>query len=349
MSSSSTPALSVLDLVPVRTGQTTPQAIAASMLLAKKADDLGYRRYWFAEHHNMKAVASTTPPVLIAAATAHTSRIRLGSGGVMLPNHAPLIVGEQFAALEAIAPGRIDLGLGRAPGSDPVITQLLRRSGTTSEAQQFPDHVRDIQELMSPEGATVRFTSGGTYAVTATPAATSSPTVWLLGSSDFSAQLAAQMGLPYVFANHFAGEGLERAMALYRQGYQPSERHPAPESFVTANIVVAPTEDEAFERALPQMRQFARLRTNKPMRPIETIDEAKAAASDALEDSFIEQMRRRWFIGTPTSVAQRLREFAEKNEVAEIMVSSGDGAYADEPLDEPTGRAQTLELLADAM
>jgi len=144
----------------VRTGQTTAQAIASSMALVKAADELGFRRYWFAEHHNMPAVASTSPAVLIAAAVTQTARIRLGSGGVMLPNHAPLIVGEQFAALEAIAPGRIDLGLGRAPGSDPVITQLLRRTGTTSEAQQFPDHVQAILQLMGPDGATVRFTSG---------------------------------------------------------------------------------------------------------------------------------------------------------------------------------------------
>src|SRR5690606_3483693 len=186
--------------------------------------------------------------------------------------HAPLIVGEQFAALEALAPGRIDLGLGRAPGSDPVITQLLRRTGTTSEADQFPTHVQDILQLMSPEGATVKFTSGGTYDVHATPEAAAAPTVWLLGSSDFSAQLAAQLGLPYVFANHFAGDGVARAMGLYRQTYVPSERHPVPESFLTANVVVAPTAKAAEERALPQLRQFARLRSNKPPGQSETID-----------------------------------------------------------------------------
>ena len=160
---SSPPALSVLDLVPVRTGQTSCQAVAASLALAQRADELGYVRYWFAEHHNMPAVASTTPPVLIAAAAARTNRIRVGSGGVMLPNHSPLVVAEQFAALEAIAPGRIDLGIGRAPGSDPVITQLLRQSGTTSDVERFPDNISDILSLVSAEGASVRFTSGGTY------------------------------------------------------------------------------------------------------------------------------------------------------------------------------------------
>ena len=161
------------------------------MRLAQLADRLGFTRYWFAEHHNMPAVASTTPPVLIAATAARTERIRVGSGGVMLPNHAPLVVAEQFAALEALAPGRIDLGIGRAPGSDPVITQLLRISGPTADVDRFPDHVADILSLLSPDGASLRLTSGREYAITATPAATQVPTLWLLGSSDYSAKLAA--------------------------------------------------------------------------------------------------------------------------------------------------------------
>ncbi|MDI6943447.1 LLM class flavin-dependent oxidoreductase [Microbacterium barkeri] len=349
MSDAPAPALSILDLVSVRTGQSSSQAIAASLQMAQRADELGYRRYWFAEHHNMPAVASTTPPVLIAAAAARTARIRIGSGGVMLPNHAPLIVAEQFAALEALAPGRIDLGLGRAPGSDPVITQLLRRSGTTSEAERFPDHVTDILAIMSPEGATVRFTSGGEYAVHATPAATGAPEVWLLGSSDYSAQLAASFGLPYVFANHFAGDGLERAMALYRSQFKPSAWLDAPKSFVTANVVVAETPEEAERRALPQLRQFARLRTNKPMRPIETIDEALAAPSDALEESFIQQSRSRWFVGTPDTVAAELRAFAAQHGVDEIMISPAAGSYDADPLDAAPGRLETVELLAAAL
>ena len=144
------PALSVLDLVPVRTGQTSAQAVAASLDLAARADELGYRRYWFAEHHNMPAVASTSPPVLTAVAAARTRRIRVGSGGVMLPNHSPLVVAEQFAALEAVAPGRIDLGIGRAPGSDPVITQLLRMSGTTSDVDRFPNDVMELMQWFEP-------------------------------------------------------------------------------------------------------------------------------------------------------------------------------------------------------
>lgn len=349
MSESTIPALSVLDLVPVRTGQSSVQAVAASLTLAERADALGYRRYWFAEHHNMPAVASTAPPVLIAAAAARTSRIRVGSGGVMLPNHAPLIVAEQFAVLEAMAPGRVDLGIGRAPGSDPVITQLLRRSGATSEVDQFPQHITDILKLVSSEGATVRFTSGGEYDVHATPAATGVPEVWLLGSSDYSASLAAAYGLPYVFANHFAGDGLERAMELYRSQFQPSEALAAPRSFITANVVAADSPEEAEARALPQLRQFARLRTNKPMRPLETVDEALAAPSDPLEQSMIDQNRARWFVGTGADVAAGLRDFAARHDVDEVMISPAAGSYAAEPLDGTAGRVQTLELLAHAL
>ncbi|UPL16661.1 LLM class flavin-dependent oxidoreductase [Microbacterium aurugineum] len=342
-------ALSVLDLVPVRTGQTSAEAIASSLSLAETADRLGYRRYWFAEHHNMPAVASTTPPVLIAAAATRTTRLRLGSGGVMLPNHAPLIVAEQFAALEAIAPGRIDLGLGRAPGSDPVITQLLRGSGTTSDVEQFPRHVQDIAALLSGDGATVRFTSGGEYTVRATPAATGSPEAWLLGSSDYSAQLAASHGLPYVFANHFSGQGLERALDLYRTGYRPSEEHPEPRTFLTVNAVAAPTPEEAEARALPQLRMMARLRLNQPLGALETVEEALAAETDATTDEVVQAARSRWFVGTGESVAAEVRGFAERHGVDEVMLSPVAGAYESEPKDSPLGRAQSLELIAAAL
>ncbi len=344
----SAPALSVLDLVPVRSGQTSAQAVAASLALVARADELGFRRYWFAEHHNMPAVASTTPPVLAAAAAARTSRIRLGSGGVMLPNHSPLVVAEQFAALEALAPGRIDLGIGRAPGSDPVITQLLRQSGTTSDVERFPDHVRDIVSLVSPDGASVRFTSGGTYDVHATPAASTVPEVWLLGSSDYSAQLAAAVGLPYVFANHFSGQGLERALELYRSAYQPSEAHPEPRTFLTANVLVAPTAEEAEERALPNLRMTARLRTNRPLVALETVEQSIAGAADfdGLGDSFMASARANWFVGTPDAVARELTAFAAAHSVDEIMISPIAGSYESEPMDASPGRLQTLELLA---
>ncbi|MCX6501984.1 MAG: LLM class flavin-dependent oxidoreductase [Microbacterium sp.] len=347
---STVPALSVLDLVPVRTGQTSAQAVASSLTLAERADELGYRRYWFAEHHNMPAVASTTPPVLIAAATSRTHRIRVGSGGVMLPNHAPLIVAEQFAALEAIAPGRIDLGIGRAPGSDPVITQLLHRAGATSDVDRFPDHIRDILALSSADGATLQFTSGGTYTVHATPSASETPELWLLGSSDYSAQLAASLGLPYVFANHFSGEGVDRALALYREQYRPSEAHPTPVTFLTTNAVVAPTREEAEARALPQIRMMARLRGNRPLIPLETVEQARdAEAVDALGAPFADWARTRWIVGTPDEAAAELRAFAERHGVDEVMLSPVAGSYDDEPMDSAVGRAQTLELIHGAL
>jgi luciferase family oxidoreductase group 1 len=342
-------ALSVLDLIPVRAGQSSAQAVSASLDLVVRAEELGYRRYWFAEHHNMPAVASTTPPVLIAAAAGRTSRIRVGSGGVMLPNHSPLVVAEQFAALEAVAPGRVDLGIGRAPGSDPVITQLLFRSGTTSDVDRFPEHIRDILALTSPEGATVRFSSGGEYTVHATPAASGSPEVWLLGSSDYSAALAAALGLPYVFANHFSGHGLERALDLYRTGFQPSETLAAPRTFLTVNAVAAPSVDEAEARALPQLRMMARLRSNMPLVPLETVEQARALPFDAMADSLMSQTRATWFVGTGDSVAAELTAFAARHGVDEVMLSPIAGAFDGEPLDSADGRVQTLSQVADAL
>ena len=344
----SAPALSVLDLVPVRTGQTSSQAVAASLAIAQRADELGYVRYWFAEHHNMPAVASTAPPVLIAAAASRTHRIRVGSGGVMLPNHSPLVVAEQFAALEAIAPGRIDLGIGRAPGSDPVISQLLRQSGTTSDVERFPDNISDILSLVSAEGASVRFTSGGTYEVRATPASTTVPEVWLLGSSDYSAQLAAALGLPYVFANHFSGDGLARALELYRTQFRASAILDEPRTFLTANAIAAPTTEEAEARALPQLRMMARLRTNRPLVALETVEQAIAGAGDfdGLGDTIMASARSHWFVGTGDAVRTELAEFAARYDLDEVMVSPVAGSYDGEPMDAAPGRLQTLELLA---
>ncbi|SKC75875.1 LLM class flavin-dependent oxidoreductase [Krasilnikoviella flava] len=343
------PRLSVLDLVPVRTGQSSPQALAASLALVRRADELGFERYWFAEHHNMPAVAASTPPVMIAAATAATERIRVGSGGVMLPNHAPLVVAEQFAALEALAPGRVDLGIGRAPGSDPVVTALLRQSGPTSDVERFPQHVRDILALMSPDGASLRLGDGNLYDVHATPAADGTPTVWLLGSSDYSARLAAELGLPYVFANHFSGAGIDQVLALYRDGYRPSPGHPEPQTFLTANVVVAPTAAEAHERALPQLRSMARLRTGKPMGRAETVEESLATPLDGMAQQIIEDMRSRWVIGEPHQAAAQLRDLATRHGVDEVMVVPVAGSYESEPLDATPGRIRTLELLAEAL
>lgn len=343
------PRLSVLDLVPVRTGQTSAQALASSLSLAERADDLGFERYWFAEHHNMAAVAASTPPVMIAAAASRTRRIRVGSGGVMLPNHSPLVVAEQFAALEALAPGRIDLGIGRAPGSDPVVTHLLRATGPTSDVERFPEHVTNIRALLDPDGARLRLGDGGLYDVRATPAAAQAPTIWLLGSSDYSARLAAELGLPYVFANHFSGAGIDQVLALYRDGYQPSAEHPAPQTFLTLNAVVAPTLSEVRERALPQARSMARLRTGRPMGAAETVEEALAAPLDDAGERLVAEMLERWLVAEPAAAAEALTSLARRHGVDEVMVVPVAGTYAGEPIDETPGRVQTLELLAQAL
>src|SRR5689334_12508751 len=247
--------LSVLDLVPVRSDQKTGDALAATRGLAQAADRAGYHRYWLAEHHNMPAVAATNPPMLIALVAAATSRIRVGSGGVMLPNHAPLVVAEQFALLEAAYPERIDLGIGRAPGTDPVTSYALRHGagGVDDEAvSRFPEYVDNVIAMMSPGGVGLQI-GGRMHALNATPSAVSRPPVWLLGSSDYSAQLAASRGLPYVFAHHFSGQGTAEALELYRSGFQPTEENPTPRTFLTVNAVVAESQEEADRLALPQL------------------------------------------------------------------------------------------------
>lgn len=339
-------ALSVLDLVPVRTGQRSADAVAATVALARTADRLGLRRYWLAEHHNMPSVASTTPPVLLGVLAGRTERIRLGSGGVMLPNHAPFVVAEQFAALEAAAPGRIDLGLGRAPGSDPVISALLRSSGHTSDVDAFPSHIRDIQALLAEDGAGLQLTTGEQYVVRATPRADGHPEVWLLGSSDYSAELAARLGLPYVFAHHFSGEGTQRALDRYRSAFQPSEHLDAPRTFLTANVVAAETAEEAERLALPQLQHMARLRTGTPLTALDTVEDAQDAPLTEPQRDIIATMRSRWFIGQADDVAERLTAFAQRFEVDEVMISPAAGAHRADPIDRVPGREATLELLA---
>jgi luciferase family oxidoreductase group 1 len=251
--------LSVLDLVPVRTDQSTSDALAATTHLAQTADRLGYTRYWLAEHHNMPSVAATSPPVLIAHLGAHTTQLRLGSGGVMLPNHAPLAVAEQFALLEAAHPGRIDLGIGRAPGSDPVTSMALRGAAGRDDRdiEAFPDYLDDVVALMSASGVRVPIPQQR-YILKATPAAVTEPTLWLLGSSMYSAHLAAAKGLPYVFAHHFSGHGTAEALAAYRSEFRPSDLAPEPVTFLTVNAAVAETRDEAMALLLPNLQMMAR-------------------------------------------------------------------------------------------
>jgi luciferase family oxidoreductase group 1 len=338
--------LSVLDLMTVRTGQRTADALAASLALARRADDLGYHRYWVAEHHNMPSVGSTNPPVLMALLAAHTQRLRIGSGGVMLPNHAPLIVAEQFALLEAYAPGRIDLGIGRAPGSDQVVSAVLGRAGNAG-VDDFPENIVAIQQLLSPDGAPVRLGDGSTYPLRSTPAAASTPQLWLLGSSDYSATLAAALGLPYVFASHFfAGAGTARALDLYRSQFQPSPDLDQPRIFVTANAVVADTREEAQALALPQLQRMAFMRTGRPMLPLSTVEEAAKTTTSPMEDELIAEMGRNWIVDDGPGAATRIRELAARFGADEVMVATAAAAHDGEELDRYAARERTLDLLA---
>ncbi|WP_372734053.1 LLM class flavin-dependent oxidoreductase [Nocardioides sp.] len=344
----SLPTLSVLDLVPVRSDQCSADAVAATLALARVADELGFHRYWLAEHHNMPAVAATSPPVLIGLVAGATQRMRVGSGGVMLPNHAPLVVAEQFALLEAAFPGRIDLGLGRAPGTDQVTAFALRHGGPAEEAAEavtrFPEYVDNVVAMMNPAGVGLSV-GGRSHAVRATPVATSTPDVWLLGSSDYSARLAAQQGLPYVFAHHFAGRGTAEALEIYRSSFQPSATLAEPRTFLTVNAVVAPTAEQAQQLALPNLLMMLALRTGQPLAAQLLVEEAEGVDLPPAHRDLLAAMQRHWVIGTPEQAKARLVELAERFEVDEIMVHPVAGAHLGAQADRSPGREATLRLL----
>lgn len=341
--------LSVLDLIPVRTGQSSANAFAASLALAQRADELGFERYWVAEHHNMPSVASTNPPVMVGIIAAQTKRIRVGSGGVMLPNHSPLVIAEQFGILEASFPGRIDVALGRAPGSDPVITALLRSSGAVSDVDAFPRNIADIEALLDPEGASFTLSSGKNYDVRATPAATSAPTVWLLGSSQYSANLAAMRGMPYVFANHFSQGNTSDALDLYRNTFVPSENLKAPRTLLTINISVAATREEAYALALPQLQQMARMYTGQQLSALSTVEEAAATLMTDVQQDIMAGMAGKWIIDEPVGAAARVREMAFHYGVTEVMVSPVSSGRDSDALSETPDRLRALELLSAAL
>jgi luciferase family oxidoreductase group 1 len=339
--------LSVLDLVPVRTDQTTSDALAATTRLAQTADRLGYTRYWVAEHHNMPSVAATSPPVLIAHLAAQTAQLRLGSGGVMLPNHAPLAVAEQFALLEAAHPGRIDLGIGRAPGSDPVTSMALRGAAGRDDRdiEAFPEYLDDVVALMSAHGVRVPIPNQR-YILKATPAAASEPKLWLLGSSMYSAHLAAAKGLPYVFAHHFSGQGTAEALQVYRSEFRPSELASEPVTFLTVNAVVAETRDEAMALILPNLQMMGRLRTGQPLGPLDLVEDAAEMTMTPQAERVAAGALRRAVIGTPTEAAEQMRALAEEFSVDEVMVNPVASAHrGTDPATAPA-RDKTLELLA---
>ena len=345
------PVLSVLDLVPVRSDQTSADAVAATLALAKVADEHGYHRYWLAEHHNMPAVAATNPPVLIGLVAGATRRIRVGSGGVMLPNHAPLVVAEQFALLEAAYPGRIDLGIGRAPGTDPVTSYALRHGagGVSDEAvSRFPEYVDNILAMMEPSGVGLSV-AGRTHALRATPVATSVPQIWLLGSSDYSARLAAEKGMPYVFAHHFSGQGTAEALELYRSTFRPSPELSEPRTFLTVNVVVAPTAEEAERRALPNQLMMVALRTGQPLTAQLLVEEAHKEWEQQVElagaRDLVAAMTSRWVIGDPAQARARIAELAASYGIDEVMIHPVAGAHVGTEPDRGPSRPEALRLL----
>lgn len=343
--------LSVLDLIPVRSDQTTADSLAATVRLAQTADRLGYTRYWVAEHHNMPSVAATSPPVVLAYLAAQTDRLRLGSGGVMLPNHAPLAVAEQFALLEAAAPGRIDLGIGRAPGSDPVTSMALRGwSGRDSAAlhqdvENFPDYLDHVRAMMSRHGVRVAV-PGRDYTLHATPEAAGEPRLWLLGSSLYSAHLAAAKGLPYVFAHHFSGRGTAEALQVYRNEFQPSELAAEPVTFLTVNASVAATRSEAEELMLPNLNMMARLRTGEPLGALELVEEARRAPLNEAQQKLVASGLARAVVGTPAEAADQVRSLAAEFDVDEVMINPVASVWRGTDPDTSPGRESTLELLA---
>ncbi len=304
--------LSVLDLATVRAEHDSADAVRATIEIARTADDLGYARFWVAEHHNMPAVASTSPPVLIAAVAARTSRIRVGSGGVMLPNHMPFVVAEQFALLEALYPDRIDLGIGRAPGTDQATAAALRGVSPYLTVEQFPEHLRTVLALLSEEGHP---------RLRATPAPSSYPQVWILGSSTYGAQVAAALGLPFCYAYHFAmSSDVDGALRLYRDGFRPSPRLDRPHAMVSASVIAAETTAEAQFLAGPSRIMALSLRTGR-LGPIVSPEAAAAVHLSDLDRSVLDQLPGTQFAGTADEVVAGLDALVERTGADELILA----------------------------
>lgn len=303
--------VSVLDLATITQGDTPTGAFKRSLALAQEAEQLGFTRYWFAEHHNMESVASAATSVLIGYVAGGTNNIRVGAGGIMLPNHAPLVIAEQFGTLEALYPHRIDLGLGRAPGTDGLTAMALRRN--LQSADNFPSDVMELMAYLGPRDEAAR--------VRAIPGEGSEVPVWLLGSSTYSAQLAAHVGLPFAFAAHFAPTYLEEALQLYKQNFQPSQYLPLPYAMACINVIAADTDAEARHLATSFYQVFLGLIRNnrKPLQP--PVDEATLDWNDA-ERLTLQQMMRYSFIGSIETVQKELQAFLDRTDINEIMIAS---------------------------
>ncbi len=303
---------SILDLVPVFEGGTAGEALRRSLDAAQLAERLGYRRYWVAEHHNMPGIASAATAVVIGHLAAGTKTIRLGAGGVMLPNHAPLVIAEQFGTLAALFPGRIDLGLGRAPGTDPGTTRALRRSGPDG-ADTYPQDVLELQRYFQPvqPGQSVQ----------AVPGTGARVPLWLLGSSLFSAQLAGRLGLPYAFAAHFAPDLLDKALALYRQSFRPSAALEKPHAMAAIGVYAADTDREAARLFTSLQQSFLNLRRGRPGLIPLPVDDMTALWSP-LEAELVGQAFRESVVGSPATVRRGLELFLQRTQVDELMVTS---------------------------
>jgi luciferase family oxidoreductase group 1 len=304
--------LSVLDLSPVTAGSTSAQALRNTIELAKHTEALGYQRFWLAEHHNMPGIASSAPAVLIGQVAAATSRIRVGSGGVMLPNHAPLVVAEQFGMLTALYPDRIDLGLGRAPGTDPRTAAALRRSTSPLSADDFPQQLGELMSYFDPDA------SGPIHA---TPAAGNEPPVWLLGSSGYSAQLAGILGLPFAFAHHFSAENTLPAAALYRQSFRPSDVLTEPYLMIAAGVIAAEDDERAAWLAGPMALSFLRLRQGRPG-VLPTPEEAATHEYTEMEKAVMDDRRRGQILGGPETVRKGVEQLVEATGANELMVTT---------------------------
>jgi len=313
--------LGVLDQSPVISGHSPAEAIAETVSLARLAEELGYHRYWLAEHHAIAALADPCPEILVARVASATSRIRVGTGGVLLPYYSPLKIAEQFRMLEAMFPGRIDLGLGRAPGGDPR-TALALMDGEYEGAERMPQQVQDLIGFL--DGS---LPAGHPYAkVRAQPAGDTSPEIWLLGSSDYSGALAAQLGLRFAFAHFISAFGGDAVSRAYRGHFQPSEREPQPRSLACVFVICAKTHDEA-ERLTASI-DLRRLHMAKGIdSPVPTIGEAQAYRYSPQERTYIEQQRARLVHGDPGEVRDKLLELKEKFSADELMVITITGDY----------------------
>lgn len=319
--------LSVLDLAHMHQGGTAAEAFHRTLDLAQHVERWGYKRFWLAEHHNIAGVACSATSVLISHVAAGTSRIRVGSGGIMLPNHAPLVIAEQFGTLEALYPGRIDLGLGRAPGGDFAVARALRR-GLNSTGDDYPQLLAELRHFLAKPtpGQTVR----------AFPGADTNIPIWLLGSSDFSAQLAGELGLPFAFAAHFQPEGMMEAFQLYRNTFRPSEQLDRPYAMAGLPVLVAETDAQAKYLATTGQEMFLNLIRNRPVGlvpPVERLD------WNAFEEAAVNSRFRAAIIGSPQTVRQELEEFLEETQVDELMVVANTYEHAD--------RLRSYQLLAD--